>query len=123
MHDCELGEIKIMEGSDPLLRRDKGKRKRSWGSIALYLDKREKKTQSRMEKDPISNCGLFLGWGQLPGSHTWVGGQPALGWVTSSEAQSTEGESNSLPGVLWKEGIYPLKEWHFPETGWTKWEP
>ena len=29
------------EGRDPLLPRDKGKRKNGWGSVGLYLDKRE----------------------------------------------------------------------------------
>ena len=28
------------EGRDPLLWRDKGKRKRVWGSLRLYVDKR-----------------------------------------------------------------------------------
>ena len=45
---------------DPLLWRDKGKRKRVWGSIELYLDKRE---TSDGEKDPSSNCGDFSGLG------------------------------------------------------------
>ena len=30
-----------MEGRDPLLQRDKGKRKSVWGSVGLYLDKRK----------------------------------------------------------------------------------
>ena len=29
------------EGRDPLLQEDKGKRKRGWGSVGLYLDKRK----------------------------------------------------------------------------------
>ena len=30
-----------MEGRDPLLQRDKGKRKSIWRSLRLYLDKRK----------------------------------------------------------------------------------
>ena len=30
-----------MEGRDPLLQRDKGKRTSGWGNIGLYLDKRK----------------------------------------------------------------------------------
>ena len=30
-----------MDGRDPLQQRDKGKRKRGWGSVGLYLDKRK----------------------------------------------------------------------------------
>ena len=53
------------EGRDPLLWRDKGKRKRGWGSIGLYLDKRKPRTGT--EKDQIFNCGTFcgLGWAAL----------------------------------------------------------
>ena len=29
------------EGRDPLLQKDKGKRKRGWGNVGLYLDKRK----------------------------------------------------------------------------------
>ena len=45
--------------------------------------------------------GLSPDWGQMPRSHTWGGGDPALGSVARSEVQSTVGESDPLPGVLW----------------------
>ena len=41
VHDGERGEIKRMEGKDPLLWRDKGKRKKAWGNKGLYLDNRK----------------------------------------------------------------------------------
>ena len=45
-----------MEGKDPLLPRDKGKRKNILGSVGLYLDKR--KNIGLTERDPVSNCRL-----------------------------------------------------------------
>ena len=45
--------------------------------------------------------GLSHNWGQLSGSHTWGGRDPAPGSVARSGAQSTVGGSDPLPGVLW----------------------
>ena len=36
-----------MEGRDPFLQRGKGKRKRGWGSVGLYLGEREMMEQDR----------------------------------------------------------------------------
>ena len=68
-----------MEGRDPLLRRDKGKRKGGWGSVGLYLDKEKTRDQ------PLT-AGLSLDWDGLLCSRTWGGREPAPGSVTSSEA-------------------------------------
>ena len=51
-----------MEGRDPLLCKDKVKRKRGWGSVVLSLDK-IKTSLTGTERDPISNCGAFSGLG------------------------------------------------------------
>ena len=49
--------IICMEGRDPLLWRDKRKRKRGCKRVGLYLDKRKTMDQrtKNMEKEPISN--------------------------------------------------------------------
>ena len=57
--------------------------------------------------------GLPPEWGQLPCSHNWGVGEPALGVVARSGAQSTE-ENNPLPKALWEEGIYPFKGQRLP---------
>ena len=60
------------EGRDPLLQRDKGKRKRGWGSIGLYLDKRKNHGLGQRKIQSLTE-GLSQDWGQLPGSCTWGG--------------------------------------------------
>ena len=52
----KMGSID-MEGRNPLLQRNKGKRKSSWKSVGLYLDNR-KKPRTRTERGPISNYRL-----------------------------------------------------------------
>ena len=44
MRRDEMGQVGT-EGRNPLLGRDKGKRKSGWGSIGLYLDKRKASDQ------------------------------------------------------------------------------
>ena len=39
------------DGRDSLLQRDKGKRKRGWGSVGLYLDKRKTTDQDGERSD------------------------------------------------------------------------
>ena len=86
------------EGKDPLLWRDKGKRKSSCGSVGLYLDKRKPWTGT--ERDLISNCGALLGLGPAAlVSH--LGRREATpGFGVRSRVQSAVEESNTLPGVL-----------------------
>ena len=43
-----------------------------------------------MEKDPISNSGACSGWGLLPRSSTWGGGDPSPHSVATSGAQSSK---------------------------------
>ena len=81
------------EGRDPLLQRDKGKRKRGWGSV-------EQEKNLGLGRIQSLTVGLSLDWGRLPCSLTWGVGEPALGSVARSGAQHTVGESDPLPGVL-----------------------
>ena len=54
------------EGKDPLLWRDKSKRKRSHGSVGLYVDKRKTSLDhgqgtDKMKREPVSNLQIALG--------------------------------------------------------------
>ena len=108
-----------MEGRDPLLRRDKGKRKRGWGSVGLYLDKRK---TTDLDKDPMSNCQEFSKLG--PAARiVHLGRRGAIPRLSGrSGVQSAVGESDPLPGVLWAEGRYPLKGVAHPGNwgGWSR---
>ena len=59
----------------------------------LEIGKKRRKIQ-------FLTAGLSRDWDGQPCFMRLGGGELALGLVTSSEAQSTVGESNPLPGVL-----------------------
>ena len=113
--DCELREIKQMEGRDPFYRETKG-REREAGEYRT-VSGQEKNQQPIRRKIQSLTAVLSLDSAWLPCSHTWRGGEPAPGSVTSSEVQSTVGERDPLPRVLWEEGIYQLKGVELPEPG------
>ena len=92
-----------MEGRDPLLLRDKRKRKSNWGSLGLYLDKRKNlgpagegshlqlQVRGSLTADPIFALGpaaLF--------THLWRRGANSM-FRGRSGAQSTAGETGPLP--------------------------
>ena len=88
------------EGKDPLLWRDKGKRKSSWGSVGLYLDKR-KNLGLGWRGIPSLTVGLSLDWGWLPCSRTWGGGDPHLCLVVGQGHSPQLEKLSPSPKVLW----------------------
>ena len=68
-----------MEGRDPLLQRDKGKRKSSREVQDCIWTGERPRTET--ESDPISDFGAFFGLEPAPYSRTWRGGEPVLGAV------------------------------------------
>ena len=89
-----------------------------------------------MEKDPIS-VGFPLDWGQLPSSHTWGVGDPALGSVVQRHSPQWEKAIPSLEccgkryvtvqktktavPTSWRP--FMDEEWHFPQPGHMEQDP